>query len=562
MNHTSSPLREHLKKLANSLPQSPGVYQFLDEQKKVLYVGKAKNLKERVYSYFQKEPERTLSKILLASICDIRFTTTPCEQQALFLEHKLIQNHNPPFNTRLRYAGFPFPYIKLVLKKSKIFLYKTRNFIPEQGIYFGPYADVSIATNLVKLLNYLLPIDPQSFYHQDRSEKMSLASLRRRISNFLKASDAVLIKKLHIFMRRTAKAEKYFIAAICKQLIVRLQTKFLPLPGETSSNMQDDSTTSCQDVVHFHPHESGILLLVLRTNASTILSKFSYFFPLPLAIANNFLQSQFLNDQCKTYVLIALYQLYLHQRASYQISHILLPFEQPNIPIQEYLTALQELLSSIKNFQNLMPVILYADTDISSQEKLHLAQKEAKATFFSHQGTMFSQVSRLDAVRDILHLTQTPSIIEAFDVANTEDQFIMGGVVRFVEGYPDRNNYRIFHIKGTRKRDDFYSIHESVHRRYSRCIKEKLLLPQLILIDGGKGQLSSAYQALQRLQLETTISLVSLAKKEEDLYIPHQSAPLSIKKDHPGLLFLISVRNEVHKFVNGSHRKKRDSWSK
>ena len=554
-------MKNSLKAKLDSLPPKPGTYKMIGENQAILYIGKAKNLHHRVRSYFTGKTDRFFITYLMKEVIDIEFIVTPTEREALLLENNLIKEYQPYYNINLKDAK-SYPYIKLTSNESHPRVFKTRE-KNKNGEYFGPYTDLSKMYLFIDLVNEVYPLKkcnqrrfpkgfkPCMYFHIDKClpyctgsvSKVKIDSLNKSARQLLK-SGITDVKKIIEKKMYDAKNKQLFEIALAhrKQLEKLAEV-------ESRSQVQLDSEQNL-DVFNYHLGGETVIFVVLNFRSGKLIDKLSHSFEKKVfeEDRDELAFSTYFQDLFVSF-LLQYYQVVLEP-----IGEILTPFELENKK------EIQAILTDRYSKQVEVPNSTYfaLKTSLQGQKKniLDLAKANAR---LSYQELLRSKekINHIKKLKTLLKLKKIPQNIESFDIANTGDKAIVAGMVSFVNGEPNKNDYRIFNIKSTEYQDDFASMREAVYRRYHRLSLEKKKFPDLILIDGGKGQLSAAVESLKALGIKGQ-PIISLAKKEEEIYVPKKSKPLSISPNSPALKYLIQIRDETHRWANSSHKQKRD----
>ena len=558
----STILLNKLKEKLNALPEKSGVYKMLDSSEKIIYVGKAKNLKNRIKSYFNSISERAITRELIKNISDVDIIITHNEKEALVLENNLIKINKPKYNLKLKDAK-SYPYLKLIRSKKFPRLIKTRE-INKEAIstkdskenYYGPYTDVHQLYKILKIAHEIFPLKkckqqffPQGFkpciyfhinkclpYCTGQIEPDTVKKMLFELDNFLKGDIEKIKKKLMDKMKKYASELKFESAEEIKKMLKSL---------ESSSHKQNVSYLKelNYDVINWHLEEQIISLVKLVYRNGILIDKENEFFNIHF---ENFVEKDDKKNEMEDLINTVSYWFISHYSSIKDIpSQIIIPW------FKGYREAIVHILQERhQGIQFLTPQKGY------KLEALKLAKSNAKYNFLNlikkREQKKFGKY-----LKEMLQLPRNPQVIESFDIANTGDKAILAGMICYRDGMPDKNQYRIFKMKTTAIQDDFLSIEEAVFRRYRRLLKEKKSLPDLIQIDGGKGQLNAAKKSLEKLKL-MKVPVISLAKKEELIFVPKKSEPLHFPHDHPGLQFLVKVRDETHRWTNKSHKKIRD----
>ena len=528
-----------------SLPDSPGVYRYYNKEGVLIYVGKAKSLKKRVSSYFNKQSQYSRkTEKLVSEIARMEFTLANTEFDALLLENNLIKQNQPKYNILLK-DDKTFPYI-CILKERFPRIISTRKYIPKQGEYFGPYSSVGAMNSVLELVRQLYSIRTCSLLLSqenigDKKFKVCLeyhignckgpceglqdeASYNEEIAqarNVLKGNMSIVEDHFQTQMRFAAERLEFERAAFFKSKLEKLE-KF-----QTKSLVVNRKLTDI-DVVTIASSETDAFVNYLQIKEGAIV------------FSKNLEIKKKLDESDDDLLSMAVQEL----RSEYHSSN-------PEVYTNLALTVKSD------QFENVVPQI---------GDKKKLVDLSLKNALYLKREREISKEEKKSKKNEVLHimmkdlrLMQYPKIIECFDNSNFQGTNPVASMVRFVEGKPDKKGYRHFNIKTVVGPDDFASMKEIVGRRYKRIMEEQGEYPQLIIVDGGKGQLSSACDALKELGLYGKIPIVGIAKKLEEIYYPEDPLPLLISKKSPALLLIQRVRDEAHRFGITFHRLKRSN---
>jgi excinuclease ABC subunit C len=534
----------HLSKIIKSLPGKPGVYQYFDKDEKIIYVGKAKNLKKRVSSYFNKDQTaHGKVAILVKKIADIKFIVVETEFDALLLENNLIKKYQPRYNVLLK-DDKSFPWI--CIKKEKFpRIISTRHLIKDGSTYFGPYASVRMMKTLLELTKQLYPlrncnlnlspsnIEQKKFkvcleYHlgnclgpcigkeseSDYNQKIS------EITNIIKGNIGMVANQLRDLMGIYAKDQEFEKAQIVKEkleLLDRYKSK------STIVNPKIDNV----DVFSIITDEQSAFANFLKVVNGAIVQ------------AHSMEIKKKLNEDTPHLLAIAVAEL--HQRFHSNSKEIIIshdidleiPGIKFTIPQRGDKKKLLEL--SERNAK-------YYRLDKLKQKTLVDPERHSKRI--------------LNQMKIDLRLTELPVRIECFDNSNMQGDYPVAAMVSFKNAKPDKKEYRHYNIKTVVGPDDYASMQEVIYRRYKRLLDEKKDLPQLIVVDGGKGQLSAGLKGLEELNLRGKIAIIGIAKRLEEIYFPGDSIPLYIDKKSESLKIIQQLRDEAHRFGITHHRKR------
>ncbi|MBS1680871.1 MAG: excinuclease ABC subunit C [Bacteroidetes bacterium] len=534
---------EEIKKTLTGLPDSPGVYRYFNEAGEMIYVGKAKNLKKRVSSYFNRQThENRKTARLVSEIRKIEFTIANSEFDALLLENNLIKQNQPKYNILLK-DDKTFPYL-CIIKERFPRIIATRKFIPKQGEYYGPYSSVVAMKNVLELARQLYSIrtcylflskeniEKKKFkvcleYHignckgpcEGLQEETNYLDDIAQARNILKG-DLSVVKEVFTFRMQECAANLEFEKADqFKQKVALLedfQVKSLVVnPKLTNIDVITITSSPTDAFVNYLKVKEGSIIFSKNTEIKKKLEE---------------TDEDILNS--------AVAELRLAYRSNN-------PEVFTNIP----------LTVKSDDFENIVPQIGDKRKLVEMSLKNALFMKREKELAKDKNKSKKNEV--LSILQENLRLVQLPKIIECFDNSNFQGTSPVASMVRFVDGRPDKKGYRHFNIKTVVGPDDFASMKEIVTRRYQRILEEQKEFPSLIIVDGGKGQLSSACEALKEIGLYGKIPIVGIAKKLEEIYYPEDPLPLLISKKSPGLLLIQQIRDEAHRFAIEFHRLKR-----
>ncbi len=538
--------KENFINIAPSIPHEPGVYQYFDKKKEVIYVGKAKNLRKRVGSYFSQNHRFTKTERLVNEIVDIKFTIVNSEYDALLLENTLIKKYRPKYNVALK-DDKSYPHI--VIKKEpfpRVFL--TRKKVQDGSEYIGPFTSAFAVREILKFLRRSLPLRTcnLNLASKEIEKKKYKACLQYHIGNckapciglqteedyawhvsqikeVLKGKNTELEKVYKKQMMAYADKLEFEKAELLKKKIFEIKNynRRSIVVNTKLDNTEVFGVLSNADRVYVN------YMMILQGN---VVHSFSQSYNKELGEPDEDILPQII--------------LSLRQKFDSKCKEIILPFEihMPMDVVQRIPKAgerKQILNLSIKNAKHLM-----------NEEK-------RKAILYIKEKTDEDMETLLEQLQEDMSLPFFPDHIECFDNSNFQGSFPVAGMVCFRNGVPSKKDYRKFNIKTVVGPDDFASMREVVFRRYSRLLHEKQDLPQLVIIDGGKGQLNAAIDALQELGLMGKINIVGLAKNIEEIFFPGDKESLKLPYESETLKLLRRIRDEVHRFGITFHRKKR-----
>lgn len=535
--------KDALKSQVASLPDSPGIYKFYNEDAVLIYIGKAKNIKKRVSSYFSKQSQyNRKTEKLVSEINTIEYTITNSEFDALLLENNFIKENQPKYNILLK-DDKTFPYLCIVKERFPRII-STRNYHQTKGEYFGPYTSVVSMNSVLELVRQLYTIRTCNLllsemnirdnkfkvcleYHignckgpcvglQDEPSYLEDIELAR---NILKGNLSVVINYFQGHMRDAAKELNFEIAEQFKKKLTLLE-KF-----QTKSQVVNMRLTDI-DVFTITSSTRHAFINYLQIKEGAII------------FSENIEVKKKLEETDEDILSYVAHEIRNKYHSTNQLIY-------SNIPIAVKASETENIVPQIGDKRKLIELSL----------KNALYQRRQKEIQKENSASKSNKV--LSILMQDLRLKQYPNIIECFDNSNLQGSHPVASMVRFVNGKPNKTNYRHFNIKTVVGPDDFASMKEIVLRRYRRLINENAELPDLIIVDGGKGQLSSACEALKELHLYGRIPIIGIAKKLEEIYYPEDSLPLHINKKSPGLLLIQRIRDEAHRFAITFHRQKR-----
>lgn len=537
--------RDQLKSQIKMLPESPGVYKYFDKEGVIIYVGKAKNLKRRVNSYFTKNHEDFKTHILVSKIQYLEYTVVDSEMDALLLENSLIKEFQPKYNINLK-DDKSYPFIKITKERyPKVF--PMRNPVKDGSEYFGPYASIRVMNTVLDLCQKLYPtrncnlkMTPQGVeagkyqlcleYHignckapcvGNQTESEYNESIRQ-IRHILKGNLSEVKSHLKELMIESAsrlafeEAQKYKDRLDLLDKYQSRSTIVSPTVGDVE--VYSISSTEKLAFVNFLRVHQGIIV-----------------------ISRNVEIRKKLEESDQEILLHVIGEMRSHYGDGCREIICLQPIEWPeyNVVVTQPKAGDKRKLLELSH-KNAM---LYRQEKLNQYEKLNPAIR----------------VDRLmEQMQQDLRLRDQPRHIECFDNSNFQGAYPVSACVVFRDGKPAKNDYRHFNVKTVEGPNDFATMKEAISRRYSRLLDENKPLPQLIVVDGGKGQLSAAVEALKELKIFTKLAIVGIAKRLEEIYYPNDPLPLFIDKKSETLKVIQHMRDEAHRFGITHHRQRRD----
>ena len=528
-----------------TLPNSPGIYQFFDENDKILYVGKAKNLKKRVSSYFNKLHESGKTRVLVKKIVTIRHIIVETENDALLLENNLIKKFQPRYNILLK-DDKSYPWICIKNERfPRVFF--TRRIIKDGSQYFGPYTNLKIVRTLLDLIKELYPLRtcPHELSIQNIENKKFKVCLEYHIKNCKgPCEDLQSEEEYNEYIRQIKEILKGNLREVISHFKEEMNIYAQELRFEEAQNIKE----KLQSLENYQAKSTIVSSKIHNIDIFSIVSDEEYGYV-------NFLQVAYgaiirahtieikkkLDETDREMLEWAIIEI--RERYSSNSKEIIVPFS----------------LTIAENLQLTIP---------KQGEKFELLQL-SKHNAQMYRQERFKQVKIIDPERHInriltrmqadLHLSVPPRHIECFDNSNIQGTNPVAACVVFKDTKPSKKDYRHFNIKSVEGPNDFASMEEVVYRRYKRLLEEEAPLPQLIIIDGGKGQLSSAVKSLETLGLRGKIAIIGIAKRLEEIFYPEDSIPLYLDKKSETLKIIQQLRNEAHRFGITFHRQKRSN---
>ncbi len=536
--------REEFNDIAPAIPHQPGCYKYYDKSNELLYVGKAKDLRKRVGSYFNKAVANYKTSRLVMSIHRIEYTVTNNEHDAFLLENSLIKHYQPRFNIDLK-DDKTYPYI--VIKKEpfpRVFI--TRKLINDGSEYLGPFTGVARVRELLMLIRQLIPLRTCSLnlsaaniargkykvcleYHlgncsgpcQALQNETEYARNLQQVRHILKGNTGEVMSYLKEEMHRYAAELQFEKAEIYKKKIDDLQRY-------TSKSAVSNLRLGDMDVISiFSEEERAFVNYMMVVDGNIIYTK-------------NLRIEKKLDETDEEILSIA----YDNLRNAFE-------------------SKTNEVLAPVKidladeNIKLTIPKIGDKKKLLELSEKNALAfrdENKRKDTLLLGGATAAGKLEVLEELQDALQLPDLPVHIECFDNSNFQGAFPVSAMVCFKNGVPSKKDYRHYHIKTVEGINDFASMTEVVSRRYKRLLDEGQPLPQLVIIDGGKGQLGAAMESIEKLGLTGRMTIVGLAKREESVFFPGDTEPLQLPYDSPAHLLIRYIRDEVHRFGITFHR--------
>ncbi len=536
---------EEIKKSISLLPDSPGVYQFYDREDKLLYIGKAKSLKKRVSSYFTaRQNDSAKLRIMVRKIARIEHIIVESESDALLLENNLIKKYQPKYNVNLK-DDKTFPWICV---KNERFprVFSTRSILKDGSKYYGPYTSAQTVRTLLSLIRELYMLRNCNYnlseeniakakfkvcleYHlknckgpceglQDESDYNETIE---QVHNILKGNLNDVTNYLKKLMKEYAKAYKFEEAESIK-------TKIESLEKFQMKSMVVNPSIHNVEVYSFQEDEKNAYINFLKVNNGAIIQ------------AHTVELKKKLQETREELMSYAIFEL--RERLFSNSKELILPFR-----VESFSDELKQTIPQRGDKKKLL--------DLSTRNAKYYMMDKIKRR---SESSVLKPADRiLNTMKKDLRMSKLPVHIECFDNSNIQGTNPVAACVVFRNVKPSKKEYRHYNIKTVTGPDDYASMKEVVYRRYSRLLNEKSALPQLIVIDGGKGQLNAAVSSLETLGLRGKIAIIGIAKKLEEIYFPDDPVPIYIDKNSESLKIIQQLRNEAHRFGINFHRQKR-----
>ena len=543
-----------LKQKVKNIPKKPGVYFFKNKIDKIIYIGKAKILRNRVASYFNKSNVDFKSKVMISKAFDVDYLVVNDEVEAMIVEANMIKEYKPRYNVFLK-DDKSFPYIVITNEPfPKVEIIRKKNLHKDGNVYFGPYTDVNYLREVVKVLHRIFPIRTCSYYIDKKSindkkvqlcldyhikkcegpceglvSKKKYSKMISFVQDFLKGKNKHIVRTIRKSMDKASSEMNYEDAARFRDQLIALNA-FVERQKKITRKFDN------QDVLHVSSENNYSIGFVMRIRNGLLIGREKF--------------DVKINNESSS----ALFYGFLIQYYNNTL----------DIPDEIILDVVLENKQEFENWLSLKKNSLVKIINPIRGEKRKILDLCIKNSDILLKEKLIRKIKRKDYIpkvlielQDVLSMSVLPKRIEAFDNSNLQGTSSVAGMVCFIDGKPVKKEYRRFNIKTVKGIDDFESMREVVYRRYSRQIDEGNPLPDLILIDGGKGQLSAAKSSLDKLGLGY-IAIIGLAKKLEEIFVPGNIEPQNISKTSPALYFLRKIRDEVHRYAITFHKQKRN----
>ena len=533
-----------MKSLITVLPHKPGIYQFYDQSNTIIYIGKAKDLRKRVSSYFSKNHEHRKTALLVRNITDIKHMVVQSEQDALLLENNLIKKYQPRYNIRLK-DDKSYPWVCV---KNEPFprVFKTRNLVKDGSKYFGPYTSIYTVRTLLDLFKseYKLRTCNYNLSQENVENGKYKVCLEYHIGNCTAPCEGYITEeKYQEGINDIIDILKGNVSGVIKHLedlmadlssnlnfeeAIKIKEKYDSLKRYQSRSTVVSPVITDVDVFSIEEDENFAFINYLKIIKGAIIQTFT------LEIKKGL-------DETKEELLLAGI-IDIRQKIFSNAKEILVPLKLENI--------IDDVTFRIPRRGEKKQLL-----ELSQRNAKYFRLEKDKQTVLKNPKIASERI--LNTMKKDLQLSELPERIECFDNSNLQGSFPVAACVVFKNAKPLKREYRHFNIKTVEGPNDFASMEEVIYRRYRRLLEEQKPLPHLIVVDGGKGQLSSAVNALEKLDLRGRIAVIGIAKRLEEIYFPGDSVPIYINKNSETLKVIQHLRDEAHRFGITFHRNKR-----
>tara|TARA_B100000686_G_C16805020_1_gene989290 strand:- start:3448 stop:5277 length:1830 start_codon:yes stop_codon:yes gene_type:complete len=543
---------EGLKDILEKMPKLPGIYMMKDAEGTILYIGKAKSLANRVRSYF-RDTKSLISRtqVMMKRVRDISFLTTETEREALILESNFIKKHQPRYNVLLK-DDKHYPYLRITIREKYPRLEVVRRVRKDDAVYFGPYTMVKEVRETIRLIYKIFPLrqskdeldgtakrGPCLNYQIGRclapcAAKVSVQEYSKIVNDvilFLNGKNFDLIESLHKKMRAASDNQEYEKAGVFRDKIAAVQTVF-------DKQKVISNSLKNQDVIAFNVDVGLVAVKVLIIREGKMVGEKTFKMKCQNGVDHGEILSSFLK------------QHYLIEPSL--PSEILLPSDVDD----------RELLADWLSERKGGRVSIEVPVRGKKRCLVAMAKENARLTAINELENRNSRVQMLEELQNVLSLKSLPESIEGFDISNIFGEHAVGSMVTFSGGKEDKDNYRRFKIKNVKGIDDYAMLYQVLIRRYSRLLEKSQTLPNLILVDGGKGHLNTSMKALKYLHLDDKVDLVCIAKgkkrndlRTDEVYLPTKKKSVLFNENSQARFLLQRIRDESHRFAISYHRK-------
>ena len=545
MNARANMEKEQFKQIQSSLPSNPGIYQYFDEKGQLLYVGKAKNIKKRVSSYFLATQDSQKTIELVQKIKDIQFTLVDSEHDAFILENELIKNYQPKYNINLK-DDKTYPYI-VIKKEAFPRVFYSRRKIKDGSTYVGPFTSGLAVRELLDHIKQTIPLRTCTLPLNKKNIALGKfkVCLEYHLGNCLGPCEALQSQEAY---DASIEQVNFLLKGNIKPVLQTLKMTMLQEAGELAFEKADLTRRKIEELENYQTKSVVYIKQLAPIDVFSIAYEqdqayISYLMVqegriiqthiLPLSVP--------LEETKETILAFAIH--YFRNNLQSIAKEIIVPFE-----LEDQLPGVKYTLPKQGDKEQLL-MLSQKNADYAIKEWL---QKQALLAIENKEENII-----LEELKTLLHLNQTPEHIECFDNSNIQGAYPVSAMVCFKNGLPSKSEYRKFNIISVVGIDDFASMKETVFRRYTSVLEKKQSLPQLIIIDGGKGQLNAALEALASLGIEHQVTTIGLAKNLEELFFPGDSQSIQLNWNSPAHKLVRNIRDEVHRFGIQFHRSQR-----
>lgn len=539
-----SSVKEHLQLKLKTLPEKPGIYQYFDAGGTIIYVGKAKNLKKRVSSYFNKTQDNGKTVMLVKRIADIQYMVVDTELDALLLENNLIKKYQPKYNIQLK-DDKTYPWI-CIKKEPFPRVFSTRNVIRDGSAYYGPYPSGKVMHTLLSLIKELYPLRNCAYdlAANKIEEKRYKVCLEYHLGNCL-APCVGHESKAH-YDEKIAQIEN-LVKGNITSVMQFLKDKMVQHASNHEYELAQEMKVKLQTLENYKAKSTIVSPSIHEVDVCTLLDEPDAAFVNYLCIHNGSIIHAYTAEVKKK----------LNETREEVLSYVLPELRERFSSVSKEVLLDEKLDLKLEGIQFSVP---------QRGDKKHLVELSLRnAKFYRLEKNKQEKIIDperhtkriLEQIKTDFRLTELPVHMECFDNSNIQGTNPVSACVVFKNGKPSKADYRHFNVKTVEGPDDFASMEEAVYRRYRRLLEEGQSLPQMIIIDGGKGQLGAALKALEKLDLRGKVAIVGIAKRLEEIFFPGDSLPIYIDKRSESLKVVQFMRNEAHRFGITHHRNRR-----
>ncbi len=554
-------MNDRIREQLGSLPRGPGVYLFRDARDEILYVGKAKSLRARVRSYFNRGDGRLGIDRMVSRVGRIEVIVTSTEAEALHLEQNLVKRHRPPFNVRLR-DDKSFPYIAVTVSDEYPRVMFTRERHRRGTVYFGPYANAKKVRETLDVLNRVFQFRPCEGpkpgrhsgipcldFHIERCTAPCIGAISPEaygevidgVIGFLSGDTRTIVRELERKMRDAAAGERFEEAT-------RHRNRLFAIQSLAERQAADKRAVGTVDVIGLAAEGDRAAVQLFPLRDGKLIDRYAFH----LENVEGQDRATILESFCLEYYTAA-------------------PSVPPQVIVPSDIVETEALAGFLSRLRG-AAVEVRAPARGEKRRLAELADENARLAL-EHEATAAEQkrlrrIEALESLRESLNLESLPVRVECFDISNIQGRDIVASMAVFVDAQPRRSHYRSFAVRGLEGQDDFAAMGQVIARRFARLrdVAEPgrydesfAVAPNLIVIDGGKGQLSAALEAIHATYDLPRVAVIALAKRDEEVFVPGRTAPIRLDRHDPGLQLLQRIRDEAHRFAVTYHRQRRDT---